>query len=224
MSNYGHCLSADWFPKILSHFLKLYLGGEETCCTLLIDCIKRALVYWMKSLDFSGVRVLTEPFHLHLSQSNHDNNFHCANVPYPSWYCVWESLWLSCNNLLTPIKCRFFPLQLCNSHKCGLGLYVNPNYHRSIQPIKQLLRQRGAQSMMSHLHLAALAFLRNLFLGKNLEDRGRQSWSDWEGGDLPIYPCIRVFLSLGRAADNPGLGSWGKPRSRLATGVTFLED
>lgn len=111
----------------------------------------------MKSLDFSTVRVLAEPFHfLHLGQSNCDNDFHCANIPYPSWYTVRESLWLSCNNLLTPIKCRFLPIQLFSSHKCSRCHYANPNYHRSIQSLKQLPRQLGAQSMMSHLHLAAL--------------------------------------------------------------------
>lgn len=64
----------------------------------------------------------------------------------------------------------------------------------------------------------------SLFPGKNLEKRRWQSWSAVEEGDLPICPCIRVFLSRGRAADNPELHSRGKPGSRLATEVTFLED
>lgn len=179
----------------------------------------------MKSLDFSTVGRPAKSFHLHLSQSNCDNDFHCANIPYPSWYSVRESLWLSCNNLLTPIKCRFLFIQLCASHKCSPSHYANPNYHRSIRPLKQLPRRLGAQSVMSHLHLAAPAFLCNLFLGKNLEERRWQSWSTEEGrGDLPICPCIRVSLSWGRSADNPRLGSGEKPGSRLATGVTFLED
>lgn len=112
----------------------------------------------MKSLDFSTMRGPAKSFHLHLSQSNCDNDFHCANIPYPSRYSVRESLWLSCNNLLTPIKCRFLLIQLHSSHKRSLSHYANPNYHRSIRPLKQLPRRLGAQSVMSHLHLAAPAF------------------------------------------------------------------
>lgn len=158
-------IRADRFLKIFYGFLRSYV--EETCWTPVIDYSNRSLVYWMKSLDFSAVREPAEPIHLHLSQSNRDNDFHCANIPYPSWYGVRESLWLSCNNLLTPIKCRFLPIQLFSSHKCSLGHYANPNYHRSIQPSKQLLRQLGAQSMMSHLHLAALPSSATCFLERN---------------------------------------------------------
>lgn len=174
-----------------------YLGEEETCWTSWKDCINRALVYWMKSLDFSDVRALTEPFHLHLSQSNHDNDFHCANIPYPSWYRVWESLWLSCNNLLTPIKCRFFPLQLCSSHKCSLGHYANPNYHRSIQPLKQLLRQRGAQSMMSYLHLAALPFSATCFLERIWRIEGGRVGATGRGVTYLSVPASGSFCLEG---------------------------
>lgn len=184
------------FQKSSQIFLS-YLWGVETCYTLLIDCINRTWVYWMKSLDFSDVRVLTEPFHLNLSQSNHSNNFHCANVPYPSWYCVWESLWLSRNNLLTPIKCRFFLLQLCSSHKCSPGPYANPNYHRSIQPLKLLLCQRGAQSMMSHLHLAALPFSATCFLERIQRIEGGRVGATGRGVTYLSIPASGSFCLEG---------------------------
>lgn len=78
--------------------------------------------------------------------------------------------------------------------------------------------------MILQIQLVCTTFPYSLFLGKNLEDTRWQRWNFREGDDLPICPCIRVFLSVGRTTDNPGSGSRGILRSRLATGVTFVED
>lgn len=104
---------------------------------------------------------MAETFHLHLSEGNHDNDFYCANIRhYPCWYGVCDSLWLSCNNLFF---CTFLPIQLFSSHNCSLSYYADPNYQSSIKPLEQL-PTLGAQSMMSHLHLAAQPLFATCFL------------------------------------------------------------
>ncbi|KAM7387960.1 hypothetical protein PAMP_024164 [Pampus punctatissimus] len=88
---------------------------------------------------------------------------------------------------------------VCKVSDFGLSRFLeddptDPTYTSSL-PLKQTPLPTGSSISDVTSTFSCATFLRNLFLGKNLEDRKWQSWSDWEGADLPICPCIRVFLS-----------------------------